>query len=42
MFLQVQRQVTQSHAQRSTERLAADVEHGVEAALQNFRKGNML
>lgn len=30
----VQRQVIQSHAQISTETLAADAEHGVEAALQ--------
>lgn len=38
--LQVQIQETQSHGQRSAERLVDDVEHGVEAALQKFRKGN--
>ena len=35
LLLQEQRQVIQSHAQRSTEMSATDVEHGVEAALQN-------
>ena len=40
MLIQVQIRVTQSHGQRSAERLVADVEHGAEAALQKFRKRN--